>query len=284
MNVLITGSRGQLGSALVERYRERGDTVFGYDLPEIDITSPDSVAQAFAVADPDVVINCAAWTAVDAAEEQESAALAVNGEGPRVLAEACAQRESWLVQVSTDYVFAGDANQPYAEDAPPDPQSAYGRTKLAGEIAVQQVLPEQHYIVRTAWLYGIVGSNFVKTMLNLERERETISVVDDQRGQPTFAGDLADQIIALVDARPAPGIFHGTNTGEVSWFEFTQEIFRRIGADPVRVLPVTTAEFPRPAPRPAYSVLGHQRWSEVGLAPMRDWRDALGDAMVQLQP
>jgi dTDP-4-dehydrorhamnose reductase len=282
MNVLITGSRGQLGSVLVERYRERGDNVFGYDLPEIDITSSDSVAQSFAVADPDVVINCAAWTAVDAAEEQESAALTVNGEGPRVLAEACAQSGSWLVQVSTDYVFAGDATQPYAEDAPTDPQSAYGRTKLAGEIAVQQVLPEHHYIVRTAWLYGIAGSNFVKTMLNLERERETISVVDDQRGQPTFAGDLADQIIALVDARPAAGIFHGTNTGEVSWFEFTQEIFRRIGADPVRVLPVTTAEFPRPAPRPAYSVLGHQKWSDVGMAPMRDWREALGEALLSL--
>lgn len=282
MRVLITGSNGQLGSALVQRFAARGDDVFGYDLPEIDITDAASVRAVFEITRPDVVINCAAWTAVDAAEDQESVALLVNGVGPGVLALACDAISAWLVQVSTDYVFAGDASTPYAEDAEPDPRTAYGRTKLVGEEEVRVRLPNSHYIVRTAWLYGLVGSNFVKTMLRLAGERETVDVVDDQWGQPTFAGDLADQIIALIDVRPPAGTFHATNAGAVTWFEFTQEIFRLAGHDPARVHAVTSAEFVRPAPRPAYSVLGHERWSEVDMAPMRDWRAAIADAMAQM--
>lgn len=280
MRVLVTGAAGQLGSELVSLFGARsGDSVLGVDLPEVDITSAASVAAVFSSFAPDVVVNCAAWTAVDAAEENEAAALRVNGDGPRVLARACRDAGAWLVQISTDYVFSGEASSPYAEDATPDSRSAYGRTKLAGEIAVQEELPDAHYIVRTAWLYGHQGSNFVKTMLRLEAERETIDVVDDQVGQPTYAGDLAAQIVALVDARPASGIFHGTNSGSVSWHGFTQEIFRLIGADPARVIAVTSEQFVRPAPRPAYSVLGHERWADVGLAPMRDWRAAIAEAM-----
>ena len=280
MRVLVTGANGQLGTELVDLYAARGGAeVLGVDLPDLDITSADSVASSFSAFRPEVVINCAAWTAVDAAEENEESALVVNGEGPAVLARACRNAGAWMVQVSTDYVFAGDASTPYAEDATPDPRSAYGRTKLAGEIAVQSELPDAHYIVRTAWLYGHEGSNFVKTMLRLESERETIDVVDDQIGQPTYAVDLAAQIAALVDARPAAGIFHGTNSGEVSWHGFTQEIFRLIGADPARVIAVTSEQFVRPAPRPAYSVLGHRRWAEVGLVAMRDWRSAIAEAM-----
>ena len=279
MRVLVTGANGQLGSELVARYAARDDEVLGVDLPEVDITSVESVAAVFSSFEPDVVINCAAWTAVDAAEENEAGALAVNGEGPRVLARACADAGAWLVQISTDYVFSGEASSPYAEEAEPDPRSAYGRTKLVGEIAVQEELPDAHYIVRTAWLYGHRGSNFVKTMLRLESERDTIDVVDDQVGQPTYAGDLAAQIIALIDARPTAGTFHGTNSGEVSWHGFTQEIFDLIGADPKRVVAVTSEQFVRPAPRPAYSVLGHERWADAGLAPMRDWRAAIGEAM-----
>jgi dTDP-4-dehydrorhamnose reductase len=195
-----------------------------------------------------------------------------------VLAEACRERGAWLVQVSTDYVFDGRATSPYAEEARPDPQGAYGRTKLAGELAVQSVLPNAHYLVRTAWLYGINGGNFVRTMLRLEGERETVSVVTDQVGQPTYARDLARQVIALLEARPPAGTFHGTNSGEVSWFDFTREIFRLAGADSARVLPTTSAEFVRPAPRPAYSVLGHERWADAGLVPMRPWQEALADA------
>ena len=280
MRVLVTGANGQLGSELVRLYAARsGDEVLGIDLPELDITSTESVAHTVSEFKPDVVINCAAWTAVDAAEENEPAAMAVNGEGPEKLAAACRVTGAWLVQISTDYVFSGEASSPYDEDASPDPQSAYGRTKLAGEMAVQSMLPDAHYIVRTAWLYGHEGSNFVKTMLRLESERETIDVVDDQIGQPTYAADLAAQIVALVDARPAAGTFHGTNSGEVSWHGFTQEIFRQIGANPARVVAVTSEQFVRPAPRPAYSVLGHRRWAEAGLTEMRDWREAITEAM-----
>ena len=276
MRVLVTGGNGQLGSALVDLLSARtADVVLGIDLPDIDITAPDSVREVFAQFAPDVVINCAAWTAVDAAEDHEADALKVNGDGPRVLAEACKAAGAWLVQISTDYVFAGDANTPYAEDARPDPKTAYGRTKLAGEIAVQEVLPGAHYLVRTAWLYGLQGNNFVKTMLELESVRDNVSVVDDQRGQPTYAGDLAEQILLLLDARPPAGIFHATNSGATTWFELTRAIFENIGADPQRVLATDSASFVRPAPRPAYSVLGQDKWESVGLTPMREWRAAL---------
>ena len=276
MRVLVTGGNGQLGSALVDLLSTRAaDVVLGIDLPDIDITAPGSVREVFAQFAPDVVINCAAWTAVDAAEEREADALKVNGDGPRVLAEACKAAGAWLVQISTDYVFAGDANTPYAENARPDPKTAYGRTKLAGEIAVQDVLPGAHYLVRTAWLYGLQGNNFVKTMLELELVRDNVSVVDDQRGQPTYAGDLAEQILLLLDARPPAGIFHATNSGATTWFELTRAIFENIGADPQRVLATDSASFVRPAPRPAYSVLGQDKWKSVGLTPMREWRAAL---------
>ena len=280
MRVLVTGSNGQLGTELVDLYNGRdGDEVLGVDLPNVDITDPESVAAAFASFSPDVVINCAAWTAVDAAEENEEAAFVINAVGPRILAEACRDTGAWLVQISTDYVFSGDATEPYAEDAEPDPRSAYGRTKLAGERAVQQELPNAYYIVRTAWLYGREGSNFVKTMLRLEAEQDTVDVVDDQIGQPTYAGDLAAQIVALVDARPPVGIFHGTNSGEVSWHGFAHEIFRLIEADAKRVRAVTSEQFVRPAPRPAYSVLGHEKWDNVGLHPMSQWREAIAQAI-----
>ena len=254
MRVLVTGGNGQLGSALVDLLSARtADVVLGIDLPDIDITAPDSVREVFAQFAPDVVINCAAWTAVDAAEDHEADALKVNGDGPRVLAEACKATGAWLVQISTDYVFAGDASTPYPEDAIPDPKTAYGRTKLAGEVAVQQVLPEAHYLVRTAWLYGLQGTNFVKTMLTLEAERDSVSVVEDQRGQPTYARDLAEQLLLLLDARPPAGTFHATNAGATTWFEFTRAIFESIGADPQRVLATDSASFVRPAPRPASS-------------------------------
>lgn len=280
MRVLVTGANGQLGSELVDLYSSRaGDEVLGLDLPDLDITSPDSVDVAFSDFRPDVVINCAAWTAVDSAEENEESAMIVNAEGPAVLARACAAHGAWMVQISTDYVFSGEAIEPYAENAAPNPKSAYGRTKLEGEIAVREELRDRYYIVRTAWLYGLRGANFVKTMMRLERERDTVDVVDDQFGQPTFARDLAAQIVLLVDARPASGIFHATSSGQTSWHGFTQEIFRLIGADPARVHAVTSEQFVRPAPRPAYSVLGHERWAEVGLPVMRDWREAIAEAV-----
>ena len=277
---LVVGANGMLGHDLVDVIAAAGHDVIGMDLPEIDITSSESVAAALDHVRPEVVVNAAAYTAVDAAEEHEDLALQVNGEGPRVLADAIASRHGTrLVHVSTDYVFAGDASSPYSEDAAPAPRSAYGRTKLAGELAVRAALPDRGYIVRTAWLYGVHGGNFVKTMLTLEASRPEIPVVDDQRGQPTWSHDLAAQIVALVEAVGPAGIYHGTSSGETTWFGFTREIYRLIGADPERVRPTTTDQFPRPAPRPGYSVLGHEKWDEIGLAPIRDWREALAEAL-----
>lgn len=279
MRVLVIGCNGQLGSALMPLLaRNRSLAVLGIDYPDIDIADPHSIDLVFGGFDPDFVINCAAYTAVDDAETNEDAAMRINGLGPRYLADECRKSGTWMVHVSTDYVFDGSATSPYAEDETPSPASAYGRTKLAGDQAVQELLPASHYLIRTAWLYGLQGSNFVKTMLRLEKERDTVSVVTDQVGQPTYAADLATQIGLLLDRHPAPGTYHGTNSGEVSWFEFTREIFRLAGADPDRVLPTTSAEFVRPAPRPAYSVLGHDRWIQEGLPEMRPWREALQQA------
>ena len=283
MKVLVTGSNGQLGSELLVRYAERFfDTVYAGDLPDLDITSPESVAALFDEITPDVVINCAAWTAVDAAEENERGAYAVNAEGPAVLAVQCARVGARLVHISTDYVFAGDSTKPYQENDHAEPVTAYGRTKLAGEKYVQEILPDNHLIVRTAWLYGINGENFVKTIIRALDQRDVLTVVTDQVGQPTYAGDLADAIVDLIDVPGARGIFHATNSGVASWFEFAKQIVAEIGGDPERILPTDSSSFVRLAPRPPYSVLGHGRWAEVGLAPMRDWRVALHEAIPEI--
>ena len=283
MKILITGSNGQLGTELVSRYTDRPfDEVFAGDLPDLDITSEESVSQIFANIAPDLVINCAAWTAVDAAEEKEIAAYAVNAEGPAILAQNCARVGARMIHLSTDYVFAGDATEPYQENDHAAPVTAYGRTKLAGEKYVQEILPNNHVIIRTAWLYSPHGHNFVKTIIRAQAERETLSVVTDQIGQPTSASDLADQIVALADNYQGSGIFHGTNSGVTSWFEFARAIMEEIGEDPERILPTGSSSYVQLAPRPPYSVLGHQAWMSVGMQPMRDWREALHDAMPEI--
>jgi len=187
-----------------------------------------------------------------------------------------------MVHISTDYVFAGTATQPYAEDSPLDPRSAYGRTKAAGEQQVRAILPNDSLILRTAWLYGAHGPNFVRTMMGLEATRDTLDVVDDQRGQPTWARDLATRVVTSVDADLASGTYHATSSGDTTWFELTRRIFVKLGADPERVRPTTTDAFPRPAPRPAYSVLGHQAWEAAGLSPLPHWSDALDAAWPSL--
>lgn len=279
---LVTGSGGMLGQDLLARLAAAGERAEGLDRTALDITDPGAVRAALDAHAPAVVVNCAAWTAVDDAEAKEVEALAVNGAGPRVLAEACRESGAVLLQVSTDYVFAGDGETPYGEDAPTAPRSAYGRTKLAGERAVLDTLPDTGYVVRTAWLYGAGGGNFVRTMIKLEGIKDTLDVVDDQRGQPTWTGDLADRLVQLGRAAlagtAAPGVYHGTSGGETTWFGFTREIFRLLGADPERVRPTTSEAFVRPAPRPAYSVLGHERWKNAGIEPIRDWRSALAEA------
>ncbi|MFJ8106180.1 dTDP-4-dehydrorhamnose reductase [Streptomyces sp. NPDC096132] len=281
MRWLVTGAAGLLGRDTVEELARRGEDVTGLDHSALDITCPDSVDRAFAAHRPGLVVNCAAHTAVDDAETDETRALRINGDGPRLLARACAAHGARLIHVSTDYVFAGDAAAPYPEDHPPAPRTAYGRTKLAGERAVLAELPDASVVVRTAWLYGVHGHSFVRTMLDLEARRDTVDVVDDQRGQPTWSADVAARIADLGPrtGRTARGVFHATASGEASWYELAREIFRRIDADPDRVRPTTSDAFPRPAPRPAYSVLGHGRWRETGLSPLRDWRTALHEAL-----
>lgn len=285
---LVTGAGGMLGQDVLARLRaEPGVRPVGLDRAALDVTDPAAVRSALAAHRPAVVVNCAGWTAVDDAEAHEADALRANGDGPARLAEACAAGGVRLLHLSTDYVFPGDAAAPYAEDAAPGPRSAYGRGKLAGERAVLAAAPDTGYVVRTAWLYGAGGANFVRTMIRLERGRPTVDVVDDQRGQPTWTADLADRLVrlgsaALAGTAPA-GVYHGTSGGETTWYGLAREVFRLLGADPDRVRPTTTAAFPRPAPRPAYSVLGHDRWRAAGLEPIRDWRAALADAFGALR-
>jgi dTDP-4-dehydrorhamnose reductase len=276
---LITGSYGQLGTDLQAVLAETPDDVVkAVDVDVLDITDPAAVAAAVDDFAPDVLVNAAAYTAVDAAEEDEDLAYRVNATGPAVLATAMAAADGRLIHVSTDYVFSGAAAAPYDVHDIPDPRSAYGRTKLAGELAVRELLPDRSYVVRTAWVYGGTGANFVKTMARLQRERDTVTVVDDQVGSPTWSADLARALVELGRSRAAPGIYHCTGSGQTTWFGFTQAIFEELGADPSRVRPTTTDAFPRPAPRPAYSVLSDRAWREAGLTPMPDWREALHTA------
>jgi dTDP-4-dehydrorhamnose reductase len=274
----VTGAGGMLGRDLVDCLESAGEQVHGLTHGDLDITAAASVASTFADHRPDVVVNCAAWTAVDDAESHESEALQVNAVGARVLAERCARARARMLQVSTDYVFSGDGTTPYAEDAEPNPRTAYGRTKLAGEEAVLSTLPGAAAVVRTAWLYGEHGGNFVATMIRLEAERESLEVVADQRGQPTWTADVAAQLLRLGRRPAAAGIYHATSSGEATWCDLAREVFTLLGSDPERVHPTTTDRFPRPAPRPAYSVLGHERWGELDIAPIRHWKTALAEA------
>nr|WP_063738525.1 dTDP-4-dehydrorhamnose reductase [Streptomyces rimosus] len=275
-----------LGHAVLDRLSQGGHTAVGLGRRILDITEASAVWQAMATHRPTVVVNCAAWTAVDDAEAHEEEALLVNGRGPAHLGAACAASGARLLHVSTDYVFSGEADTPYTEDHEPDPRTAYGRGKLAGERAVLGLLPHTGYVIRTGWLYGAGGGNFVRTIIRMERSKSTLDVVDDQRGQPTWAADLADLLVSLGNAAvlgTAPaGVFHGTSSGEATWFELARETFRLLGADPTRVRPANSGSHPRPARRPAYSVLGHHRLASAGLQPIRPWRDALTEALPEL--
>jgi dTDP-4-dehydrorhamnose reductase len=280
MKWLITGASGQLGFALQEELTHRGIDFVGANSSELDITKPLIVNQMVDLIKPNVMINAAAWTDVDGAESNESAAYSVNSLGPQNLAVAASKAGARLVQISTDYVFSGDASTPWSEKAPHNPQSVYGATKSEGENLVLKTLPSNSYVVRTAWLYSSTGKNFVKTMANLAmNQKGHARVVNDQIGQPTFAGDLAKQIIKLVLSEAPAGIYHGTNSGQSTWFELAQAIFGIAGADVSRVIPVSTKEFPRPAKRPAYSVLGHDAWAGTSVPEMRSWKIALEEAM-----
>ncbi len=297
---MVTGSRGQLGHELMLRLaapagdptppgpirtdlgNQAPDLAVGMDLPELDIADRDAVTAALREHRPEFVLNAAAWTAVDEAEYHEDEAFRANAVGPRVLARACHDQGVGLVHISTDYVFAGTATDPYEVTDPTDPQTAYGRTKAAGERAILAEHPGA-YILRTAWVYGAHGGNFVRTMLSLAATRDTVDVVDDQIGSPTWTGDLAAAMLTIARSDAIPGIYHVTNSGQTSWFGFAQAIFKEAGLDPARVRPTTSAQFRRPAARPAYSVLSDRAWTGAGLQPLPPWREALGNSGVAHQ-
>ncbi len=281
---LVTGAGGMLGRDLVTVLTARHQQVTAVGRSELDITDPTAVRAA--VAGHAVVINAAAWTDVDAAESDEASATSVNGTGVANLARACATSGAKLLHVSTDYVFPGDATRPYPEDAPAAPINAYGRSKLAGELAVARLLPDAGYLIRTAWLYGAHGRNFVTTMLRLAAERERLDVVDDQIGQPTWSYALAERLVELGEAiqtsQVPAGVYHGTATGQTTWYGLARTVFAECGLDPERIRPTSSVRFPRPARRPGYSVLGHSRWAEAGLPPLGPWRAILGQALPSL--
>ncbi|MEV6607515.1 dTDP-4-dehydrorhamnose reductase [Kutzneria sp. NPDC051319] len=293
--LLVPGGRGQLGSDLAA-LADRVGLLHAPGSAELDVTdvgAVDDAVSSFALAARDaglkpVLVNASAHTAVDAAEGEPERAYAINATGAGQLAKAAVANGVPMLHVSTDYVFPGDGTRPYEPGDPTGPKSVYGKSKLAGE---QEVLGagEQTWVIRTAWVYGATGGNFVKTMARLEGQRETLSVVDDQRGSPTWSADLAAGLLELASAvvgdnAPSQRVLHGTNAGETTWFGFTQAIFEELGADPARVQPCTTADFPRPAPRPAYSVLSGAAWAAAGLTPLRPWREALAAAFATSGP
>lgn len=280
MTWLITGGSGQLGQALSLVLNERKIDFVALGSKEIDIRSVGKTLVLVRALKPPVVVNAAAWTDVDAAESNVDAAHAVNAEGVRNLVLAAKEVDAVFVQVSTDYVFSGVGSSPWKEYDVREPISIYGKTKLAGENEVLASYPEKSYIFRTAWLYSRWGNNFAKTMTKLAIESKNVArVVNDQVGQPTFAIDLANQIVDSVVQKIPFGTYHSTNSHKASWFEFAQEIFKLVDADASRVIPVAASELSRPAKRPAYSVLGHDAWTATAVPAMRNWRIALAEAM-----
>ncbi|GEL97661.1 dTDP-4-dehydrorhamnose reductase [Cellulomonas terrae] len=269
MRFVVVGASGMLGQDLVPLLERSGEDVVALGRTDLDITDLGAVRAA--VQGADVVVNCAAYTAVDAAETAEAAAFAVNATGAANVARAAHEHGARTVQVSTDYVFDGVASEPYAEDAPAAPASAYGRTKAAGEWAVRAEAPD-HLVVRTAWLYGAHGPCFPRTIARVAAERGGLDVVDDQVGQPTWTVDLADLVLRLVRAGAPAGTYHGTASGRTSWHGFAGAVVGAAGLDPAIVRPTTSDAYVRPAPRPAFSVLGHSALHAIGIEPIGDWR------------
>jgi dTDP-4-dehydrorhamnose reductase len=280
MSWLITGGSGQLGIAVSRELDKHGIAFDAWSTKNLDITQSSRVSEALEKLAPTVIINCAAWTDVDGAESHELDAFRVNSDGPENLAVAAKQCNSKLIHVSTDYVFSGESQTPWQIDDEINPQSAYGRTKALGESRVLAANPESSFVVRTAWLYSPWGKNFAKTMTKLALKGDAeVRVVNDQVGQPTSALDLAKHLVELGLSTSTAGIYHSTNSGQATWFEFAQEIFKLAGADVGRVTPVSSSDYLRPAKRPSYSVLSHDAWARTSVNPMRDWRIALAEAM-----
>ena len=280
MKILVTGVKGQLGYDVVKELNGRGIETVGVDIEEMDITDPFSVDRVIKEAAPDAVIHCAAFTAVDAAEENEALCRRVNAEGPRNIAKVCRELDVKMIQISTDYVFGGEGTHFWKPEDACDPQSVYGRTKYEGEIAVREIL-NKYFIVRIAWVFGINGKNFVRTMLNLAKTHDTIRVVNDQFGSPTYTYDLA-KLLADMVVTDKYGVYHATNEGICSWYEFACTIFKEAGVD-VKVVPVTTAEYAAKAKRPANSRMDNGKLTENGFHKLPAWQDALARYVLMLK-
>lgn len=280
MSWLITGGSGQLGIAVSQELDKHGISFDACSSKDLDITQSSIVSETIEKLSPNVIINCAAWTDVDGAESQEAKASRVNSDGPKNLAVAAKLWNSKLIHVSTDYVFSGESHTPWRTEDKLNPQSAYGRTKSQGEYQILATYPENSIIVRTAWLYSPWRKNFAKTMTRLAIKRAgEVRVVNDQVGQPTSAMELAKKLVDLGLSTLSSGMYHATNSGQATWFEFAYEIFKIAGADVNRVIPVSSSEYPRPAKRPSYSVLSNDKWAYTSVKPMTDWRIALAEAM-----
>ncbi|MGG4049549.1 dTDP-4-dehydrorhamnose reductase [Paenibacillus favisporus] len=279
MRVLVTGASGQLGKDVVALFQQKGHEVMGCSRSELDITNLEQCQQFINGFQPDSIIHCAAYTAVDAAETDIDGAYKVNAAGTRNVAVAAEKAGAKMVYISTDYVFNGRSAVPYQEYDNTDPQSVYGKSKRAGEVLTQS-LSSRYFIVRTSWVYGLHGNNFVKTMLRFGQEKPQLQVVNDQKGSPTYTVDLARFLEELVQTEKY-GVYHASNSGDCTWFEFTQAIFeeaRKLGFKiTAQVEPCTTEQFPRPAPRPANSVMDHLSIRTNGLTDLRPWRDGLRD-------
>jgi dTDP-4-dehydrorhamnose reductase len=281
MRVLVTGAGGQVGTDLVAALSD--DEVVALGHADLDVGDEGACVRVVEEAAPEVVVHAAAFTDVDGCEADPGRAHRDNALGSRNVASAARRAGAFLIALSTDYVFDGGASQPYAEDAPHNPSNEYGRSKSEGERLALAANPGSTAIVRSSWVYGARGSNFVKTMLHLASSREHVDVVDDQTGSPTWSADLARGLVALASAR-RPGVYHATNAGFTTWFGFAREIFSLAGLDPERVRPTTSEMFVRPAKRPAYSVLSDRAWRAAGLPPLPPWGEALAQALPLIRP
>ncbi len=282
MNILITGCNGQLGNEiqlLQAQYAQH--TWLNTDVNELDITDKAAIERFVEANEIDGIVNCAAYTAVDKAESDPQLARKLNADAPAFLAEAVAKRGGWMVQVSTDYVFNGTKHTPYVETDEPCPNSIYGQTKLEGEQAVSKLCTNA-MIIRTAWLYSEFGNNFVKTMIRLGREREQLGVIFDQVGTPTYAHDLATAIMTAIDKGIKPGVYHFSNEGVTSWYDFTKSIHRLAGINTCQVSPLHTAEYPTPACRPAYSVLDKTKIKDAYGIEIPHWEESLAKCIAKL--
>ena len=281
MRVLVTGAKGQLGTDLMDELAKRGIEGIGVDVEEMDITDRDACMRVISEAKADAVIHCAAYTAVDAAEDHVDLCRRIHGEGTRNVALACRETGAKLMYISTDYVFDGTGTRPWEPHDERHPLNVYGQTKYEGELAVEE-LTEKFFIVRIAWVFGVAGKNFIKTMLRLGEERGAVSVVDDQVGSPTYTYDLARLLVDMIQT-DRYGRYHATNEGLCSWYEFAKEIFRQAGMDQVQVTPVTSDQFPAKATRPSNSRMSKEKLQENGFTPLPTWQDALGRFLKEIR-